>query len=364
MNTQLILKNSFLSLIFIFTSWFIQPGDDRLQSNNSIQPVQISAVKILSEQDVLSCLQKGFKDVGICPTVNLKITSRLIASQKYTHTKLQVALQSMQDMAKKQKSKVVTRHHISAVIFDHADAVASAVYFKMFSKYSTAIHEAGHAVALVYLLQDHCVLYEISIGLSKNNEQDAIGRVTPLSIDGTVTAGLIVDYLIRWNKFIDFHHKIIMMNLAGGIAEQVFGVSKHTGLYDCLDVLNWFTQKPQSIGFDDFLAQSGCATDIELAYEQAEFLIDRKFVKKTKEEVIKELYFETYRFVLEHKDQVRKLADYIMKHDQDVFFYDEVYNLLGLERPLFDFEKLVIRKELKKTKKPSWFRSWFFRGKS
>lgn len=305
----------------------------------------------LLEHQIVSYLKTKFTQTVIAPDVDLRMIARLMLSKNYTQEKLASVCDEIQKIANQNNAGIVTKKHVSMIVYDKQEAFVSYLYFLWSSQYCTAIHEAGHAIAIIYLLQDSDLLYEISLGCSIGNNDLIEGFVGSIPLHATPTVSHLVNYWIRHQKFIDSYHKQIIVNLSGHVAEQVFGVCEYTWLYDLFDYKHWLPGRPRSIGFEGLQQADSCRSDLDNACQLAQILIDRNFVKKSQLQVVKEQYYQTYQFLVEHKDQILVLANYLMQHPYEPIYYDKVYDLLGLKRPLVDFEKIEIERKNKKIKK-------------
>jgi hypothetical protein len=306
----------------------------------------------LLEHQIVSYLETRFTQNLIAPDVDLRMIGRLMRSKNYTQEKLTSACDEIQKIANQNNAGIVTKKHVSMIVYNKQKTLDSYLYFCWASQYCTAIHEAGHAVAIMYLLQDSRLLYEVSLGCSMRDSNSlSEGFVAEIPLHATPTASYIVNYWIRHQKLIDFFHKQIIVKLSGHVAEQVFGVCEYTWLYDLCDYKHWLSGRPRSIGFEGLQQAYSCRSDLDGACQLAQFLIDRNFVKKSQVQIVKEQYYQTYQFLVEHKDQILVLANYLMQHPYEPIYYDKVYDLLGLKRPLVDFEKIEIERKKKKIKK-------------
>jgi len=197
---------------------------------------------------------------------------------------------------------------------------------------NTAIHEAGHAVAIVK--SDNTILHYISmIHRSKSNGRN--------------------HFFYRYESDSlsceDYKDKIII-DLCGGIAEQVFGFDK-----------NWYKQfkledrkMPRdasriSKGFKEFLLIPGVGQDLKDAQQAARCIVEQQmnlfserqnYTQEEIEDKIFEILDECYQkavlFIKQHRDEVEKIAQRLMR--VDILQGDEVYELCGVVRPLYSFE--------------------------
>ena len=69
--------------------------------------------------------------------------------------------------------------------------------------------------------------------------------------------------------------------------------------------------------------------------------IDEQAVK-----LIKDCYEETYTLIESNKDKIQTLADKMM--EDSIIHEDDIYNLLNIDKPLYDFEQGPLPESLSK----------------
>ena len=300
------------------------PADQSAQAEQIVDPV-------LSEQEIFQYLQNKFKTIKVAPDVNEAVIARTVKGNGYTRTHLENGVAMAQKLADEDGSDVISRQHMSAVINNKVNTQKTAwlIYALRVNRRAVAVHESGHAVAMVHLLKDNRVLTEVSM------------------IGNGVRSQAFTQNLYRRDNFeapVSYFINLIIMPLSGGIAEQIFGLSEYTKLYDFIRMVDWkqwFYGKKSSYigeGLQGLLSDQGCSGDVENANKRVQFLLDHQLSNGTKDEILQESYDHGYQFILDHKDDVEKLSDLLMQ--KDVVFGEEVYELLGVARPLFDFEEV------------------------
>lgn len=187
----------------------------------------------------------------------------------------------------------------------------------------TALHEAAHALVLLYKDCQY-QLYEATI----DKDKKFLGRVTTIPLSEYLDVELLEN--IYKNR--------IMWSLAGGVVEQIYGFAPQqfsTKMFDDFDIL------------DTYFEQSSLKKDVsniveDLAYIQKNCYpdFDQKSWSMQGRKIALEAYQETYQFINDHKQDVEKIADYLLK--KGTVSGDELYELLGIEKPLFDFEKSTL----------------------
>lgn len=191
-----------------------------------------------------------------------------------------------------------------------------------------AFHESAHAIGYIYQSSD-CIVHVISI----ESRQEVTGFIIYLPIEES-TDLLPVD--ITWVE-----HKVII-GLAGAVAEQVFGLPDG----QIID---------KETGFDDLLFRIMFQSDFEKVRDHimaimtlqkhhlAKILNKESFTDQESdqindaiEEIMKIYYAQTYDFVVKHKDKVEILAHALLK--KETLYADQIYEVLGVVRPRYDFE--------------------------
>lgn len=265
-------------------------------------------------QDRIEILKVHLRNVKCSNAIDIPLIAR--ATRGFSGAQLSQLINEAAIIAVNRKSKVVEMCDID-IAFDHI-TIGRETMGMMHSESQvrkTAIHEAGHAVAMLYqpLLTDP--LYKVSI----------TPRGGALGVTWSIPVG--EQYGSNQDKFTA---EIIML-LAGGIAEEEFGYGKCTGksndimkayhiaykmvaLYGMSDELDY-------ISYDNL--QHQLPNDVHAkVHDQAKKIIDACSVK------CKEL-------VALHKDKIQLLADLLL--EKGTIPGDEVYRMFGLDLPEIDF---------------------------
>lgn len=175
--------------------------------------------------------------------------------------------------------------------------------------YCTAIHEAGHAIALIYQNQSY-VAYQVTI----LGHETTLGHVRPISHS-------------IYNQYVkgDYENYIIFL-LCGGVAEQLFNLPS-SRIFD------------ENKGFFDLCSRDGIEQDIQLAREYADKIMElggwgknRKY--ENSDDILERCYQQAVRLIISHKDDVEKIAHCL--EDKETIYIDELYDLLGLQTPKFE----------------------------
>lgn len=206
----------------------------------------------------------------------------------------------------------------------------------------TAIHEAGHAIAIIHT--EELILHSVSI----INRAQSIGRCIFLYTNEQKS----------WT--LEDYKNNIIISLCGGLAEQVFGFDKswYEGRYPvgaeqafdecCLLAQN----KNISKGLADLLAIPGAIGDMMHARKTALYIAKRYIEMQASEQdkddkhgqiqnhqckILEECYQRALKLIQSHKPTIEKISQLLMK--QDIISGNAVYALCNVDRPLYGFEK-------------------------
>jgi hypothetical protein len=204
----------------------------------------------------------------------------------------------------------------------------------------TAIHELGHALAIVHKFRNAQILHLVEIETRESK------------IDGFVSAGHNVSVPITATMYLPEQEwkNQIFVALSGGIAAQV--VRDDVSIKD-LQVL---------------LSDEGCTGDLNLAYTYAEKIAiqnifkqsytrilpfyndlkqelnmfttaEKTKIKEDSDKIIAQCYDEAYDFMIEHKAEIKLALDMLLKSGS--LSGDYLYNAWKVPKPLYDFEKNI-----------------------
>lgn len=186
-------------------------------------------------------------------------------------------------------------------------------------RWTTAIHEAGHAIGWLFGNNARYAIHKASI----------VPRSTSL---GVIWAILIHES----HKFTedDLKAKIVMM-LCGGLAEQEFGFGKSTGPSSDL-------AQARSLAYD-MVIRYGMSEELNyVSYDEIDDKLPNDIateVHKTVQRIIDDCYVIAKRLIVDHRNDIEKIASLLMT--KGTVMGDEIYNLVGLPLPdvVFNFAK-------------------------
>jgi len=193
--------------------------------------------------------------------------------------------------------------------------------------YESAIHEAGHALVGILLTQSFQILHSVSIERSLN-------IALPILQNDSSTSEL---------RTLDQHKNNISFLFGGVVAEQILGPK--ASLYDYIrkqkfDVVDFinFEESGSILNFQDSYL------DEALIEQTVQIIIDKKLTDQSKIEILQECYQRAVSLIQSHKKEVKKIADLLRK--KGVVSGDEIYAVLNVSKPLYDFEQGPLPKDL------------------
>lgn len=296
-----------------------------------ILPSHQALQEIPSKEEHLELLETFFSNKEQYPDVNIALAHRL--TEGYSYAKLAKMLNEARNLAENDSLPTPTMKHINNAILNMEDGYQNKEKIFGFldkwihDKRSTAIHEAGHAIAYIYKTPSTVIHLASIEGRSKN--------ILSTSEGGSVHTLCIDDSTIN-HRMAHYEHHIIAC-LSGGIAQQVFGLLP---FYSA----KMLTQKDDIL---NFINQSEMLADTQ----NARATITIKFLKSngnfSSKEINSELirlYPITYQFIVEHKDAINKVANLLL--EKGSIQGDDIYDLLNIDKPLYDFESGPLPKNL------------------
>lgn len=199
-----------------------------------------------------------------------------------------------------------------------------------------AIHESGHVIATILLLQDSYIVHKVMIG----DFEKGSGVTMKLPLEGTFNS--------KRKKLTDFIDKQdrskIIEKLAGGVTEQIFGLNLELS----------------GKSLNDLKLYEGAKSDVFSAYHQARQVVTKKmpnqsffivfkmltnslspeeneWIDTQAMKLLEDCYEETYTLIENNKDKIQILADKIMK--DSIINEDDIYDVLNIDKPLYDFQE-------------------------
>lgn len=269
------------------------------------KPFLIDRVKILNTH---------LKKIKVIEDLDVQKIAR--ATQGFSGADLARLVNDAAILAVNQKSKHVKMSHID-LAYDHIilGRETQAMSQLDIDLYSTAIHEAGHAIGYIFL--EHTdPLHKVTI--------------TPRSKTLGTTHSLPLREKYS-NSEIEMKERIVVC-LAGGIAEQEFNLGKNTGVASDL-------KNARSIAYQ-MVVEYGMAENLRyISYSDFEHMLPNDVATKVHDEIqkiIDECYEQAEQLIKDHRDDVEQLAYLLL--EKGTVYGDEVYELFGLEVPEIDFK--------------------------
>lgn len=195
--------------------------------------------------------------------------------------------------------------------------------------FNTAIHEAGHAVATMSCKQ--FMLSHVSIISRKNNG----GR------------NLLI---YPQDMTLDLYKNAIVISLAGGIAEQIFGFNTILSPWHnyeksdiTIDLQTLSKNNNVNEGLVDLFLRPNTSIDITNAYTTAVCIVasqtcdyDSSDFQSQVCKILEECYQQATALIKLHKSKVERIANMLI--DKKMMSGSELYAALRIERPLYEFE--------------------------
>ena len=180
--------------------------------------------------------------------------------------------------------------------------------------WETAIHEAGHSILRVFL-EDAEPLYKVTI--------------TPRG--GALGISYSLPLREKYSTSETEMKALIVICLAGGLAEQEFGFGKKVGLSSDLKMA-------REIAYA-MVTRYGMAQELRyMSYADMEHYVSHDVLTKIDAEVkriIDECYERSQILVKEHRKEIEQLANMLM--EQGTVFGDVVYKMCGVVEPKIEY---------------------------
>ncbi len=182
------------------------------------------------------------------------------------------------------------------------------------AKLLVAWHEAGHAISYMHHHSSSLIDYITIKPDAATKTEGHVRSLQTYQIDPSI-------------NHLENH---VISALCGGAAEQVLLHDKM--LEKTSDIIQFFSN-------------GKFASDIALARKNAEEIVAKQAfqyftLQQTEQkidDVIAQLYQQAYQFIVQHKLEVQKIAETLIK--QETLTTDEAYNLVNIDRPLMAHEQ-------------------------
>jgi cell division protease FtsH len=182
-------------------------------------------------------------------------------------------------------------------------------------RWTTAIHEAGHAVGLMFGHNQKYVVHKASI------------------IPRSKTLGIVYYVPLRemYKSTEDEMRARIVVALSGGLAEQAFGFDKSTG-----------PRGDISQAFDiayDMVAMYGMSEELNYIYDQKLPTDISSPIYKEAKKIVDECLIVAKDLIASHKTEIEMIAQLLMK--KGTVLGQELYELVGLPLPTIEVSAAV-----------------------
>lgn len=352
-----IFKNLFVLLYFL---QIVSSSSESLQASDTNQGIMLFAGTLASvvaanqilkfknelEKDnpfgnqdkVHRYLENKLSELQASKDINTPLVARLILSSKgYTpaYKEYDTYIQAAHELAQLDKEQMNMKH-LEAAIHGKYGKKTHAVMNEQ-ERRATAIHELGHALAIIHKLRNAKILYLVEIeARAQKDDIESGGQNIAIPIKPTVH--------LPEKEWINQ----IIVSLSGGIAVQV--VRDDGTSIKSLQAM---------------LSDPVCSVDVKIAYKYAEkiamqnmlrqyytrfiplynevkegfdmFTPEEKVkIKEDAHQIIASCYDEAYDFVVQHKAEIKLAIDMLLKSGN--LFGDDLYKLWKVPKPEYDFE--------------------------
>lgn len=285
-------------------------------------------------------LENKFDTLQASSDINVPLVARLIFRSKgYTppYKEYDRYIQAAYELAQLD-NKQINMQHLETAVHDKYGKKMNIIRDERETK-TTAIHELGHALAIIYKLHNAEVLHYVEVHDREMNMKNfgITGHNDSLPIKATMHS-----------PEEEWRNKIIVA-LSGGIAPQVVRD-------DDSSIKN----------LQELLSDEGCGADVKVAYKYAEKIAmqnlfkqsymrfiplytelktefniftteERAKIKEDIDRIIAECYDEAFNFVYEHKSEIKLAVDMLLKNGS--LSGDDLYDLWNFPKPLYNFEE-------------------------
>jgi hypothetical protein len=195
----------------------------------------------------------------------------------------------------------------------------------------TAIHESGHAAAIVYLLKAN-ILHEVSVVPRHGGENYFLGLAIGNSCDWFGDSALYSNGLCTQSLAM----KLMVVYYAGGIAQQLYGRGKLKRAVVLFEA------------FREVASHEGCESDLSVAHKFAAkfkknsyqgIYLDDKILGDNIDSFLHRAYAKAVDFVSRHKDQILSIFEELLTSaNKGTVRGDKIYELLNRKIPEYDYE--------------------------
>jgi|GEM_PF-2320838 len=288
-------------------------------------------------------LDQKIKFLPISKDINLPMVERLlfqaVGGHIPTHQQYDIYVNAAYELAQQDGIPLNMQHITTAIHTIRGEKIDFKI--DVIDKRAIAIHELGHAIAIIYKLYKSSVLDYVEVESRKVSPQFAtVGHNIALPIQAIKTPH-------------DELYNNIIVALSGGIAVQVFtGIDKnlHALLLDddCRSDVQVAYDYARTIATHEILQDSPYRlipfyTDSKIYFDQFDEC-ERAILKTKIDEIIKQCYDEAYQFITDHTQDIELAIDLLQT--QGAISGDDLYDLFKADKPLYDFEQGPLPKKL------------------
>ena len=285
--------------------------------------------------------------INKAPCFNTQLAARIMSGK--SKNECLTTIKFAEKIAESNNSDITTMQNFyDAVLNDNivADACSdeqSTHVYNPEQKFITAVHEVGHAMAIALLNQNKFPyrVYHVTIDPKRLMKNMKGGKTSAAQL----------------HERVNYHHPLILINLASGVAEQMFNIHKIDKGFSDPNFVNFseYDVKAAHPAFMELMNTSRLSDDIQDAIRHCCLILDptgqlyatyRQYGHvgldaETKSRIYQYLfvgYIQAHKLLYPHKDAIEKASRRLIKND--TMTGEEFYELVGVPQPLFDFESI------------------------
>ena len=286
--------------------------------------------------------------INKAPCFNTQLAARIMSGK--SKAECFNILTFAQKIAESKNSRAIRMHDfydasLNDNILPYTDLDEHGTYvYTPAQKFITAIHEVGHAMAIALLNQNEFPyrVYYVTIDPKQLMKNMKGGKTSAAQLHEKVNTH-------------DYHHPLILVNLASGVAEQMFNIHKVDKGFSDPGVVTFseYDVKAAHPAFMELMSTSRLSDDIQDAIRHSCLILDptgqlyatyQQFGQSALNEEIKSRiyqylfvgYIQAHKLLHPHKNVIEKASRRLIEND--TMTGEEFYELVGVRQPLFDFE--------------------------
>ena len=304
-------------------------------NGESASPTSVATINSnqkLSQDEIIQFLEYKLLMMDVADDMNIHLLAR--AMRGYSYADIQATLDEVQRLALQNHNKITMQYFDDAYL--NIRRGLEDVWLDEEYNTDTAIHEAGHVVASLYKLKNDQILHDITI----KPRGESLGETISYSLFESVPASLKIDNDVLQN--------LIIFCLSGGVANQLLSILGNLNYKNFQNFLTVF-EKSNDVAQARKYARAIVMKSLHGLHEFSFVTIDtldhdELKIQKAIDRIIEDCYELTWSFINYHQDEIITIADLLVIKGR--VSGDEIYNLIGIHKPLYDFQQGPLPKSL------------------